>query len=362
MRGFYAEGFSMAVVAVLAGGRSPEHDVSLQSASQVLQNMGPSWSPWPVFLDRDGQWWPARTAAPGRVVPDDFRWPSMTPMRPGAALEFLLEEAGADVVFPVLHGPFGEDGSVQGMLELHGVPFVGSGCAASAVAMDKIRTRECLAYHGIPMPRVELPREPLSQVNGDAIAARIGDEIGFPCFLKVDVSGSTLGVQYAAGPADVVEFVREHRHAGRRFLAEALVTGEEITVPVLGNSGEQLIALPPVGIYPREDKYFTYAAKYTASLCEEVVPPRGLDEDAIAEVQVLAERCHRALQCDGMSRTDIIMGPEGPMVLEVNTIPGLTEVSLLPRSAAAAGLDFPALIDRLLELSMQRAGLAEAPR
>lgn len=349
----------MAVVAVLAGGRSPEHEVSLQSGTQVFQNMAPAWTPWPVLLDRDGQWWPARIAAPDRVVPEGFRWPSMQPMSPGAALEFLLEEARAEVVFPVLHGPFGEDGSVQGMLELHGVPFVGSGCAASAVAMDKIRTRECLTYHGISMPRAVVPDELLAAVDADSISARIASEIGFPCFLKVDVSGSSLGVQRAAGPGDVSEFIHAHRHAGRRLLVEAPVSGEELTVPVLGNSGDSIRALTPVGIYPREDRYFTYAAKYDAALCEEIVPPRGLDEAAIAAVESIGERCHRALQCDGMSRTDIIMGPDGPVVLEVNTIPGLTDVSLLPRAAAAVGLDFPALIDRLLELAMQRADLAE---
>lgn len=353
----------MAVVAVLAGGRSPEHDVSLQSGTQVLAHIGRDWQPWPVWLDRDGQWWPATApAVHGAEVPAGFRWPSMRPMRPGAALEFLLDSAAVDVVFPVLHGPFGEDGSVQGMLELHGVPFVGSGCAASAVAMDKIRTRECLSYHGVPMPAAWLPTMPLATADGELVASEIEAALSFPCFLKVDLSGSTLGVERAANRGDVVEFVNAHRHRGRRFVAEASVAGEEVTVAVLGNSGHPLVALPPVGIYPREDGYFTYAAKYTAALCDEEVPPRGLDDAAQAQVRALAERCHRALQCDGMSRTDIIMGPEGPVVLEVNTIPGLTEVSLLPRAAGAAGLDFAALIDRLLRLGLERAGVAEVAR
>ena len=143
---------------------------------------------------------------------------------------------------------------------------------------------------------------------------------------------------------------------GRRFLAEAEVLGEEITVAVLGNTGQELTCLPPVGIYPVEDGYFTHSAKYDPGACEEVTPPRGLSRDEIRRVQELALACHTALVCDGMSRTDIILGPKGPVILEVNTIPGLTEASLLPKAARAHGLSFTALIHRLLELALQRRG------
>ena len=136
-------------------------------------------------------------------------------MSPGAALDFLTERAGVEVVFPVLHGPGGEDGSVQGMLELYDVPFVGAGCAASAVAMDKIRTRECLGAHGIPMPAVYLPSTPLDRADATDVAAAIEAGIGYPCFLKVDVSGSTLGVSRAAGPPEVAAFLAEARPLGR---------------------------------------------------------------------------------------------------------------------------------------------------
>ena len=344
----------MTKIAVLAGGRSPEHDVSIQSGTQVLRHLGAGFEVWPVFLDRAGRWWPAsEPVSPPRAV-QGFRSPGQAPRAPGGALEFLLETARVDVVFPVLHGPHGEDGSVQGMLELHGVPFVGAGCAASAMAMDKIRTRECLTFHGIPMAPAHLPHAPLARADAADTAAAIEAGLGFPCFLKVDVSGSTIGVQRAEGPDDVAVFLHANRNAGRRFLAEALVTGEEITVAVLGNSGDDLQPLPPVGIYPVEDDYFTYEAKYTAALCEEVVPPRGLDAAAIDAVQVLASTCHQVLQCDGMSRVDMIVGVDGPVVLEVNTIPGLTEVSLFPRAAAAAGLPFDVLLERLVELALQR--------
>ncbi len=345
----------MTKVAVLAGGCSPEHDVSLQSGAQVLRHLSAAHDVWPVYLDREGAWWasPEPLAPPRRAV--GFKAEGMQSRSPGAALAWLLEAAGVEVVLPALHGAFGEDGAVQGMLELHAVPYVGCGVAASAVAMDKIRTREALACAGVPMPRAYVSPTPLWRADPSREADAIAQSVGFPCFLKVDVSGSSLGVQRAEGAAHVAEFLARDGGLGQRFLAEAAVEGEEITVGVLGNSGHALEALPPVGIYPVSDAFFTYDAKYTASLCEEVVPPRGLDDVMIASVQDLAVRCHQALWCDGMSRVDMIVADDGPVVLEVNTIPGMTEVSLLPRAAAAAGLDFTGLLDRLLRLALERA-------
>ena len=155
-------------VAVLAGGRSPEHEVSLASADQVFAHLDRSrWRIWPVWLDRDGLWWPDRRplAAGARWRPAAAAAPAG--MRPGTALDFLLDSAGVKVVLPVLHGPYGEDGTVQGMLELYDLPCVGSGCAASAVAMDKIRTRECLLHDSVPMPRGFVPELPLLRLQAD---------------------------------------------------------------------------------------------------------------------------------------------------------------------------------------------------
>jgi len=345
-------------VAVLAGGRSPEHDISLWSARQVLRHLDrQKVRPWPVKLCSDGLWWVGQRPLESSEQPDDtFLAPGMTPLRPGAAMDHLVEAAQVDVVFPVLHGRGGEDGTVQGMLELYDLPYVGSGCAASAVAMDKIRTRECLLHHGLPMAAAYIPETPLATADASREAANIATQVGFPCFLKVDLSGSTLGVTRATSADDVIRFLEECRSMGRRFLAEVEVPGEEITVAVLGNTGQQLTALPPVGIYPVNDRYFTHSAKYDPGACAEVVPPRGLSEDEIREVQELGVRCHRVLQCDGMSRTDMILGENGPVILEVNTIPGLTEASLLPKAARAHGLAFTALIDRLLELALERRG------
>ena len=343
-------------VAVLSGGRSPEHGISLLSAEQVVLNLDRSrWRAWPVFLDQDGLWWVADRPLQGKK-PTAHPGPGMRAMRPGAALEFLLEHCAVQVVFPVLHGPFGEDGTVQGMLELHGVPFVGCGCAAAAVSMDKIRTRECLTTHGIPMPRAYQPTASLQGARASVELPKIRDAVGLPCFMKVDCSGSTLGVAVVRNEEELGTFLDENREFGRRFLAEELIHGEEITVAVLGNAHDILQALPPVGIYPVSDAFFSHAAKYQPGACDEVVPPRGLGADAVEEVQEIARRCHRALLCDGMSRTDIIVTASGPQVLEVNSIPGLTRGSLLPKAAAGAGMSMSALLDRLLELALERLG------
>jgi D-alanine-D-alanine ligase len=349
-------------VAVLGGGRSPEHDISCQSAREVLAHLDPTrWCGVPVFLDREGAWCPPIDEGwfdgSIRDAQRAFGIEPTRPMRPGEAVAHLLDR-GVAVVFPVLHGRFGEDGTVQGMLELHDVPFVGSGTAASAVGMDKIRTREALRARGIPMAPAWFADSPLAGADPDAVLAALAAAgIGFPCFLKTDVSGSTLGVRRANGPDDVRSFLAEETARGTRFVVEGLVVGEEISVPVLGNSAEvELQPLTPIGIYPRSDQgFFTHVAKYEAGGADEVVPPRGLSEGQIASAKELACRCHRALWCDGISRTDMIWTADGPVVLEVNTIPGMSRASLVPKAAAADGIAFARLLDLLIESALRRA-------
>jgi D-alanine-D-alanine ligase len=343
-------------IAVLAGGRSPEHEISLASAAQVLLHLDRQrWRVWPVYLDREGSWWPSRRPlAMGETwVPRDA---ADGPLRPGAALDRLLDHARVQVVLPVLHGPFGEDGTVQGMLELYDLPCVGSGCAASAVAMDKLRTRQVLRSAGVPLARAYEPRLPLSRAEAGAEFKALVAAVGLPAFVKVDASGSTVGVQRVSTEKELAAFFAAFRGQFRRWFAEQELRGEEITVAVLGNTGEELQALPPVGIYPRNDAWFTHEAKYRPGATEEVVPPRGLSQTQIDLVQRLAITCHEALVCDGMSRTDMIVTSTGPFVLETNTIPGLTKTSLLPQAAAAIGLSFSGLLDRLIGYALARRG------
>ncbi|MEC7584933.1 MAG: D-alanine--D-alanine ligase [Planctomycetota bacterium] len=342
-------------VAVLAGGRSPEHDISLASARQVLTHLDRSrWRVWPVYIDREGRFWPAREPLAAAASWQPEAGATGQAMRPGAALEYLLDHAQVEIVFPVLHGPFGEDGTVQGMLELYGLPFVGSGCAASAVAMDKLRTRQVFAANDLPLATEYLSGVPVGELGGcaDEEFARMIAATSLPCYAKVDNSGSSRGVARITDRADFERFLRSHAGCDRRWLAEAEVTGEEITVAVLGNRGDSLQALPVVGIYPRFSDHFDERAKYDPDACEELVPPKFLSAEQGEHAQEIARTCHRELGCDGMSRTDMIWTSAGPVVLETNTIPGLTETSLLPQAAAAAGIGFPQLLDRLLQLGL----------
>ncbi|MFT4514221.1 MAG: D-alanine-D-alanine ligase [Planctomycetota bacterium] len=351
-------------VAVLVGGASPEHDVSLASAVQVLAHLDRSrWRVWPVLLQRDGTWrvnrrplavgeaWSPPCAATSSYSQRDQMLP---PMRPGAAIDYLLDEAGVRVAFPVLHGPFGEDGTVQGMLELLGLPFVGSGCAASAVAMDKLRTRQVYQAGNIAMPLAYESLVPFEQADAAVEFAAMREAIGTPAFAKVDASGSTVGIARIKSEDDMSQFLAANRGRFRRWYVEQAVIGEEITVAVLGNTGRNPRALPPVGIYPVDDDWFTHDAKYRPGATEEVVPPRGLSAAMIEQVQQLGVRCHELLVCDGFSRTDMIVTDLGPIVLETNTIPGMTTTSLFPQAAAAAGMTFPDLLDKLLELALER--------
>jgi len=248
---------------------------------------------------------------------------------------------------------------LQGMLELYDLPCVGSGCAASAVAMDKLRTRQVMQSAGIPLAPAYEPARPLAAADLATEFANLTAAVGLPAFVKVDASGSTVGVQRVTCEADLAEFFGSFRARFRRWFGEAQVQGEEITVAVLGNTGGPLQALPVIGIYPKCDTWFTHEAKYTKGASEEVIPPRGLSPAQLEQVQALAIRCHEVLVCDGMSRTDMIVTKDGPIVLETNTIPGMTGTSLLPQAAAAAGISFPALLDRLLEAALARQSSTE---
>ena len=344
-------------IAVVAGGRSPEHEVSLQSGVEVVRHLDRKrYEVLPIHVDRDGVWHTAAGFLEAGEAPPALRTKNALILGPGGAVEFCREKR-IDCVFLALHGPYGEDGTVQGLLELYRVPYTGSGVAASAIAMDKVRCRETLAYHGVPMPNALVSPYPVDDPRSDLLADDIDRSVGFPAFLKVDCSGSTLGVAKAQSRGAFASALGEIRQpgVGLRWLAEEALAGDEVTCACLGNWAAEVRALPPVEIRPRQDAYFTYKAKYTAGASDELCPPVNLGPSDIEAVQELGVRCHRLLCCDGMSRTDMIVTEAGPQVLEVNTIPGLTRLSLLPKAAAAAGLDFSRLVDRLVELAMARS-------
>jgi len=259
-------------------------------------------------------------------------------------------ERGIDVAFLALHGKYGEDGTIQGFLELMGTPYTGSGVLGSALAMDKVMAKRMLAAEGIQVPRgVHITRGDLSR-ESTAMIARARELC--PAVVKPSKQGSSVGMSLVDVPEAMDVAVRLALQHDDEALVEERVFGTEITVGVLGKVGSaDLEALPVVEIVPKRE-FFDYQAKYDPDQCDEICPAR-ISEELARAAQSLAVRAHRALRCRGYSRSDLILGPKGPVVLEVNTLPGMTMNSLLPKAAAAAGISFGELLHRIVSLALE---------
>ena len=353
-------------VAVLGGGASPEHDVSLVSASQVcnaLRARGhevlPVWiapgASWHLVDDDRRDWCGQRLRAEGRHVPARHAFDALASLR----------RRGVNVVFPALHGRFGEDGRVQALLEAAGLVHVGSHHSASALGMSKRRSRACFLGVGLPMPPafVPNPRE-ARELDAPKIAQRIADlGLSYPLFLKEDSCGSSLGVERIECADDLEAALERARELGPEWVLEQGVEGIELTCAVIGNSGGELRALPAVEIRPKRRRFFDYAAKYDANETDEICPAPSLDDELAKRVAQLAVTAHEALGCSGLSRTDVMLKGRDLSVLETNTMPGMTPESLLPKAAAAGGLDFGQLCEELCRLALiEDSGTREIPR
>jgi D-alanine-D-alanine ligase len=302
-------------VAVLMGGVSAEREVSLNTGAQVAK-----------ALDARGH--------------EVRRIDSGEPGFIGR-----LEEERPDVVFICLHGRHGEDGTVQGLLELIGLPYVGSGVLASALAMDKVMSKHFFAQAGIPSPAY------VNVCRGDAVDLdEVTDVLGSKTVVKPANEGSAIGVTIAHEPAELPAALEEAFQYDDSVLIEQFIPGVEVTVGVIGN--DDLIALPTLEIVP-EHEFYDYDSKYIPGMSRHIIPAR-VSEAARAECQRLSLEAHRALGCRGMSRSDTIVTDDGSVeLLEVNTIPGMTATSLLPDAARAAGVEFPELCDRLVRLALE---------
>ena len=327
-------------VAVLAGGRSSEHDVSLASARSVLAALDPDrYETTTIAIGRDGRWeleaaGDTVSLAPGGVAET---LPVLADSRPAEAL------GAVDVVIPVLHGPFGEDGTVQGLLELAGVPYVGAGVAASALCMDKDLFKAVLRDRGIPVAR--------------NVTLRLGDEpenpFGYPVFVKPARLGSSVGITKAHDEAELGEAVALARRHDEKVLVEELLDGVEVECGVLGNLRPPPLASVVGEIVPHAE-WYDYAAKYDEGGSDIVVPARIPDETA-ARVQDLAVDSFVATECEGMARVDFFVRESGEVVVnELNTIPGFTATSVYARLFEASGIPYAELLDRLIGLALER--------
>ena len=324
-------------VAVLAGGRSSEHEISLASARSVLAALDPErYEATTIEIGRDGRWSleaPSNTVLQGGVA---ATLPVLADSKPAEAL------AAVDVVLPILHGPFGEDGTVQGLLELADVPYVGAGVAASALCMDKDLCKAVLRDRGVPVARNETLR------LGDGIR----NPFGFPVFVKPARLGSSVGITKAHDEAELEEAVALARRHDEKVLVEELLEGVEVEVGVLGNVNSPPIASVVGEIVPHAE-WYDYAAKYDAGGSDIVVPAR-IPDDVAARVQELAVDSFVATECEGMARVDFFVTEAGPVVNEINTIPGFTATSVYALLFEASGIPYSELLDRLIRLALER--------
>lgn len=343
------------------GGTSAEREVSLSTGRQVLQALDPErYEAFPVdtaYLHLRGLAAPDASAELDVPNSSGDSGPVTAPRLPsGDALVLpspgeppLVGRNRPDVALICLHGRFGEDGTIQGMLELLGIPYTGSGVLASALAMDKTMAKKLFQVEGIPTP-------PSVTLKGRADADRYlktlragTAAVTCPAVVKPSRQGSTIGISIVQDAAQMPVALDTALEFDSEVLVEKFVQGMEITGPVIGN--EELECLPLVEIVPVSG-FYDYEAKYTAGATDEICPAR-LSPELTQKAQELAARSHRALGCRGFSRTDMLVAEDGIWVLEVNTIPGMTPTSLLPRSAEAAGLSFCNLLDRMIELALE---------
>lgn len=313
-------------VSVLCGGNSSEREISLASGEQVLKNLDPAKFEARLFDLKD--------------------------LLPGGSWSVERVVAETDVVFLALHGPGGEDGKLQGLLELYGVPYTGSGVLASALAMEKSMAKQVYRQAGLPVAKDLIWAAHEVKGRASDAARRVAAELGWPAVVKADNQGSSRGVEIVRNEAEFVAAWDEAARYGSAVLVEEFVKGREFTVPVLG--GAEPRAFPIVEIVPKTATFFTYEAKYAPGGSDEIVPA-PIDAALTAEMQDLGVRAHKALGCWGVSRTDVLWTPErGCVLLETNTIPGMTEGSLLPKSVRAAGWTFGQMAEHLIDWAFDR--------
>jgi D-alanine-D-alanine ligase len=349
-------------IAVVAGGRSSEHAISLASARSVIEALDPErYDVVTLLIDETGGWQlvdgaAALLAASEGASPAQLATGGGTSLVPGAGGGALVgangSEAGEiDIVFPVLHGPFGEDGTIQGLLETLGLPYVGAGVLGSAASMDKAFCKAVLRDAGIAVARSLVLRHGVDDPLDPAVEARVADQLGWPVFVKPANLGSSVGISKVHGPeelADAHELAYRH---DEKALVEEFVAGREIECGVLGN--ERAVASAVGEIKPHAE-WYDYAAKYDEG-GSDIIVPADLPAAVSERVRAVALDSFRALELSGMARVDCFLTPEGEVLVnEVNTIPGFTATSVYARLFDAVGMSYPEVLDRLIQCGLER--------
>jgi D-alanine-D-alanine ligase len=354
-------------VAVIFGGRSTEHAISCVSAGSILQALDPDeFEVVPIGITRTGQWVltsgdPAQLAITGQHLPEITAGAgsavvlSSDPTSSGLMVLDPVDGPRAlgdvDVVFPALHGTYGEDGTIQGMLEMAGIPYVGANVFASAAAMDKEFTKKICAAEGIPIGPYAVLRSGMSLAEADK------ERLGLPVFVKPSRAGSSYGVTKVSDWADLEAAIMRAREIDPKVLVEAAIIGREIECGVLeGEAGgaPEASLLAEIRVVEAGHDFYDFEAKYLGDACEYDIPA-GLPERVSRQVQEYACRTFTALDCAGLARVDFFVTPELDVYLnEINTMPGFTPTSMFPQMWAATGLEYPKLVNRLIRTAMRR--------
>ncbi|WP_227766398.1 D-alanine--D-alanine ligase [Zhaonella formicivorans] len=308
-------------VAVLLGGRSAERQVSLKTGEAVYQ----------ALLSKGYE--ALKIDATGPIVEE-------------------LNNFKPDIVFIALHGRYGEDGTIQGLLETLDIPYTGCGVLASALAMNKIYTKKILRYEGIPTADfLTISAGEFKNKETSELLNLIRTKLGYPVVVKAPTQGSTIGIYFVKKEEELLEAINNAFAYDSVIMAEKFIVGTEVTISVLGN--EQPFALPSLEIISKTGVY-DYQAKYTVGLSEHIIPAR-VPAEVQEKLSSIAVESYKAIGCRGFARVDFIVGENGqPYVLEINTIPGMTETSLLPDAAKAAGIEFPDLVEMIINLGMEK--------
>ncbi|MGK5532688.1 D-alanine--D-alanine ligase family protein [Streptomyces sp. URMC 129] len=362
-------------VAVVFGGRSSEHAISVITAGAVLRAIDRTrYDVLPIGITADGRW--ALTADdPERMAISDGALPSVEQIaEPGAGgvllpidhgrQEVIYSEPGSvpkdlgdvDVVFPMLHGPYGEDGTLQGLLELSGVPYVGAGVLSSAIGMDKEYMKRVFASFGLPVGPYTVVRPREWENDPAAARKRIVDfaaDHGWPLFVKPARAGSSMGISRVDGLAGLDEAVAEARRHDPKIIVESLLRGREIECGVLEFEDGPRASVPAEIPAVSSHAFYDFEAKYIDSA--EGIVPAPLTGEQTARVQELAVRAFEAASCEGLVRADFFLLENGEFVInEINTMPGFTPISMFPRMWQASGVDYPELVDRLIQAALRR--------
>ncbi|WP_219460937.1 D-alanine--D-alanine ligase family protein [Nonomuraea rhizosphaerae] len=355
-------------VAVVFGGRNSEHAVSLMGAGSVLEAIDRSkYEVIPIGIAQDGRW--VLAGADQRFAIEAGELPVVEATGAALALpsggsalvaydsgSIPVELGSVDVVFPVMHGPFAEDGTIQGLLEMAGVRYVGSGVLASAVGMDKAHMKTVMAAAGLPIGRYVVVRERDWRLEKERVLKE-AEELGWPVFVKPARAGSSQGISKAHDRASLERAVEAAREHDPKILIEAAIAGREIECAVLESLGDEPAAASLPGEVKVEggQEFFDFEAKYYPDQMSLTVPA-DLPEETAEELRAMAVRAFDALDCEGLSRVDFFYTPEGELVFnEINTMPGFTSLSVAPQLWAASGLSYPALVDRLVQLALSRS-------